>query len=310
MSFTVVSRCLAVVCVVITLLWSRDLFTLVGTRGILDPNLPASLKGLFPLSLYHWIPATSRRVDLAILILINTVAVTGAILFWKPRSVLAALGLYLTFVCFKQTVALLAYGVYEYLQLGLFYILIANVAAFAFRQNSEEAWKAERLVGWFFRGHVAMAYFFAGACKAVGPQWWTGESMWRALSRSDSTGQRWFNFEWTGHYPLLLQIVGITTVCFETLYPLAFFRRLRPFIVAGMICMHFGTIVSQGLTLFGLTMICLNVFFWLESREWEAGIRVQVAGCGGALSAAAEIMPRPGPVILERSEGSDTGGER
>ncbi len=270
MPFTFISRCLSAICVLIMLLWSRDLFTMVGTRGLLDPNLAASLTEVLPLSIYNWISFDSLKADSAILILINFVAVIGAVLFWKPRSVLASIGLYLTFVCFKHTVALFAYGVYEFIQLGLFYVMIANLAAYAFRKSEGDALKAERMVGWFFRIHIAMAYVFAGACKAIGPQWWNGESVWRALSRSDSTGQRWFNFEWTGQYPLLLQFVGISVFLIELTYPLAFVRRLRPYIVSGMILMHFGTIVTQGLTVFGFTMISLNAYFWLESKELDS----------------------------------------
>lgn len=277
MPFTVVTRCLAAVCVIITLVWARDLFTLVGTRGILDPKLTESISGIYPLSLFHWIPATSAKLDLAILLVSNLVALSAAAAFWRPRSILAALCLYLSFVTFKHSMTLLTYGVFEFLQLGLFYVLVANLAGFLFRKRQVEAWKAERLVGWFFRGHIAMAYFFAGACKAVGPHWWNGESMWRALGRSDSTGQRWFDFAWTGHFPVLLQLAGLATLFFETLYPLAFLRRVRPVFVFGMIGLHLGTIVTQGLTLFGLTMISLNVFFWLESREWESG-RLASAG--------------------------------
>jgi hypothetical protein len=268
-AFAVVSRGLAAICVLITLTWSRDLFTLVGSRGLIDPGLAQRLASDMPLSLYHLIPANSPHVDLAILLLINAVAVAGALLFWKPRSVMAALGLYVTFVSFKHTVPMFAYGMYEFLHLGLFYIFVGNIAALAFRRDPDEAWKAERLVGWFFRGHIAMAYCFSGLSKAIGPHWWNGESMWRALARSDAAGQRWFNFEWTAHYPILLQILGISVVFLETLYPLAFFRPLRPIVIPMVIVMHIGSIVTQGLTLFGLTMIALNVFFWLESKEWE-----------------------------------------
>lgn len=272
MPFTVISRILSAICVLIMLLWARDLLTLMGSRGLLDPGLAAKLGASYPLSIFQWIDADSPYVNRAILLLSNSVALFGAILFWRPRSVWAALGLYVTFVGFKQTAVLLTYGVYEFLQLGLFYVLAANVAAYAFRKDTSESWRAERLVGWFFRVHIAMAYVFAGASKAVGPHWWSGESMWRALARSDSTSQRWFNFEWTGQFPLLLQAAGISVVVMECLYPLAFLRKLRPYILGGLAVMHFGTIVSQGLTIFGLTMIALNIFFWCESKEWEHGV--------------------------------------
>ena len=78
----------------------------------------------------------------------------------------------------------------------------------------------------------------------------------------------------------IILLRGIAALCLETLYPLAFFRKLRPFLICGLISMHLGTIVSQGLTLFGLTMISLNVFFWLESREWES--RRNLAGTQAA----------------------------
>jgi hypothetical protein len=198
-------------------------------------------------------------------------------MYWWPRSALVSAGLYLSVVCFKQTVPLIAYGMFEFLQLGLFYVLAANHSAWAFRGKADDARRAERIVGWFFRGHLAMGYMFSGLSKAVGPHWWSGESMWRALARTDNSGQRWFDFGWTGQYPLLLQVAGIVTLLTETAYPLAFFRKARLVIVPVIFAMHLGTIIAQGLTLFGLTMISLNAFFLLESAAADRATRTRLA---------------------------------
>lgn len=293
--FAVVARCLAVVCVLVSLAWSTSILTLAGYHGLVDPDLAFRVSYDLPLSLYRVIPP-SPTFDIALVILCNLLAVLGAALYCRPRSVLFSLTLYLALLCFKQTVPLMAYGVFEFLQLGLFYVVVGNFAAWAFRKDEALAFRSERLVGWFFRGHLAMAYLFAGLSKAVGPQWWNGESMWRALSRTDNSGQRWFNMEWTGHYPLLLQIVGIVTVLMETLYPVAFFRKPRLFIVSCMILLHLGTIATQGLTLFGLTMVSLNVFFLLESRLVDQTKTKLPATAVADLSHAAPAEPSPTPV--------------
>jgi hypothetical protein len=263
--FAVLARCLGVVCVLISLAWSTNLLTLAGYHGLLDPDLAQVVSASLPLSLYHFIQP-GPGFDMALVILTNLLALFGAALWWKPRSVLLTLGLYLSLVTFKQTVPLIAYGVFEFMQLGLFYVLSGNVARFFYSKSLDGGWQAERLVGWFARGHIAMGYLFAGLCKAVGPQWWTGDSMWRALARSDYSGQRWFDTQWTSHAPLLLQIAGVVTLAAESLYFLSFWKKPRMVLVPTMMLMHLGTIAAQGLTLFGLTMISLNGFFWLESN--------------------------------------------
>jgi len=254
--------------VLLSLAWSSSLLTMAGYEGIVDPDMAKLSSAGLPLSLYRFF-SPSPTFDIALVLLSNLIAVFGALLFLWPRSSLASLAMYLSLVSFKQTVPLMSYGVFEFLQLGLFYVMAANVAHWIFRRNDDVRWRADRLVGWFFRGHLAMGYLFSGLSKAVGPHWWTGESMWRALARTDNSGQRWFDSYWTGNYPLLLQIAGIVSVLLETFYPLAFFRKLRWVIVPGIMLMHLGTIAAQGLTLFGLTMISLNLFFILESTVVE-----------------------------------------
>jgi hypothetical protein len=268
--FAIAARLLGAVMVVISLAWSSSVLTMAGFHGIVDPDLAQIVTGNFPMSLYRLLNP-SPSFDIALVVLCNSLAVFGAAMYWRPRSVLLSLAAYLALVMFKQTVPLIAYGVFEFLQLGLFYLFVGNLARWLFRRDEAFQWKAERLVGWFFRGHLAMAYLSAGLCKAVGPQWWNGESMWRALARSDNSGQRWFNLEWTAHFPILLQAAGVATLLFESLYPLAFVPKLRRIIVPAMIGMHLATIGAQGLTIFGITMIMLNVFFWMESAAWEKG---------------------------------------
>jgi hypothetical protein len=263
------ARSLSAITVLITLMWSRDLLELAGRRGLVDPELSQALGSSQPLSLFHLVPAGLGSFDLALVLLLNAVALLSALLFWRPTSVLAAAGLYLAFTSLKQTMGLLTYGLYQYVQIGLFYVLAANLVAFLERHGEGGGRNPLRYVGLVARAHLAMAYFFAGACKAVGPQWWTGESMWRALARSDTSGQRLFDMSWTGTFPFLLQAIGILVVVAELTYPLAFVPKLRRFIVPAMILMHLGTIFTQGLVLFGLTMIALNVYFWLESAEWD-----------------------------------------
>jgi hypothetical protein len=273
--FEFLAKALACTAGLAALLTARDLLSLAGNRGLVDPALSLALDPNAPLSLFRWIKPGSASVDLALTVLLNLVAISSAFLIWRPRSICASLALYLSFTSFRQTAVLVTYGMHQYIQIGVFYVLLANIVVRIEQNSASTQVHPVRYVGWLARIHLAMAYTFSGLCKGVGPQWWSGESMWRALGRTDLTGLRPIDLSWASQFPLALQAIGISVVLVETLYGLAFVRRLRPYVIGGMIAMHVGTMIVQGLWIFGFVMIALNVFFLAEGLAWERAVGIR-----------------------------------
>ena len=81
-----------------------------------------------------------------------------------------------------------SYGVDNFTTIGLFYLVFVPLP-------DRWAWDAnirrKRIVGadrlGFHRRilqiHLCIIYFFAGISKSLGPDWWNGNSIWRALTR-------------------------------------------------------------------------------------------------------------------------------
>jgi hypothetical protein len=121
--------------------------------------------------------------------------------------------------------------------------------------------------------HLCIVYFVAGQGKAMGLEWWNGESMWRALMLPEYYH---FNFAWMASWPLIPTVIGIGTILIEMLYPIFIWPRITrlPWALA-ILSMHFGIIVLQGLHFFGAVMMILTfsgfVVPYLANRKTTGG---------------------------------------
>lgn len=186
-------------------------------------------------------------------------AIFLAIGLFSRISAIIAWFLYLTAV---NSSALVTYGVDNFTAIGLFYLL---VAPFPDRISLDQVlWKSpikdQHLHGFFRRVlqiHVCIIYFFGGLTKCLGPGWWTGQSMWMALTRPP------FNV-----LPLsivdsgrtLLPLIGIAVCLLEIGYPVFIWpKKTRLIWLVAIVGMHIGIGVTMGLYLFALIMIILNL---------------------------------------------------
>lgn len=156
----------------------------------------------------------------------------------------------------------LAYGADNFMTIGLFYLSLAPFPDrwsidFRFRRIKT---KEANLIGFFQRVlqlHLSLIYFFSGTAKLLGTGWWTGESIWRALSRPPFgvVPEKLLLFS-----PALLVIFGISVVVLETTYPLGIWlKRTQRFYLIGVIALHFVIGVSMRLYLFAWVMMVLNL---------------------------------------------------
>ncbi|MDQ6655528.1 MAG: HTTM domain-containing protein, partial [Verrucomicrobiota bacterium] len=175
----------------------------------------------------------------------------------------SAIALWLLHLAVAKSGALSAYGVDNFMTIGLFYLMVAPLpdrAALDRKLRPHASPPDPRLLG-FFRGvlqvHLCFVYFFAGLAKALGSGWWDGTNLWRALSRPP------FNIispDLLAHASFLLPPLGVAIVAIELGYPIFIWLRQTRLVWLVLVCgMHVGIAFTMSMHLFGLVMIILNV---------------------------------------------------
>jgi hypothetical protein len=128
----------------------------------------------------------------------------------------------------------------------------------------QKLWRTQprdpEVVGFFRRVlqlHLCVIYFFGGLTKCLGAGWWTGDSMWRALTRPP------FDLipsQTLIHWQPILLIAGIVVCLLELTFPILIWpKRTRIFCLMAVLAMHIGIGVTMGLHLFSLVMIILDL---------------------------------------------------
>ena len=272
------------------LLWlCRSFLELFGSGGAIRQEIFLDISKDAPFSAW-WLIRSFRlgeHQDLILKVSYAAAVISCCLAFLRPRDWRCVVALFVTFVFIKATMMGAVYGMYEFIHLGLVYCMLWSLtnAKWVTRFGASQE-RLSRLVGLAFQIHFAMGYTYSGISKGIGKQWQTGEALWRSIYRSDSAGTRLFDFSFLYHWPLILQISCILVVVLESLYFLAFFRRIRPVVVGGLICMHVGIMFAFGLWLFGATMIVLNLFFDAQARRLALQIEQD-----GTLMKAVGLMP-------------------
>lgn len=160
-----------------------------------------------------------------------------------------------------------AYGVNAFLQIAMFYAawVFPVGAAWSVDSVREQAPPLDenvaRLSLLALRAHLMIAYSASGIEKSLGPDWWSGESIWRAVALDPGV----IDMSWLPDAPRVALVLGLGTLALEVGYaPLAAWRRTRPWLVAGICSLHAGIAVALGLWVFAATMIFLNLVAWYE----------------------------------------------
>ena len=150
-----------------------------------------------------------------------------------------------------------SYGADSFVSIALFYLAVASFTA--------PMSTGRRKVFAMMQVHLSIAYFYGGLAKMMGRGWWTGESMWRALTRPP------FNVidpVVLSHCQALLMVSGIAICFLELLYPVMMWvpRTRQPWLA--LVClMHIGIAIAMKMPQFGFIMIVLNLIaFGISSR--------------------------------------------
>jgi hypothetical protein len=104
--------------------------------------------------------------------------------------------------------------------------------------------------------HLCIIYFSTGLAKVSGPQWWTGEALWRAVMQPQFSV---FDFSWLASVPWLARIACWSVMLIEMGYPFLIWpAKSRPIWVIATIALHLGIGMIMGLWMFSIMMIVMT----------------------------------------------------
>jgi len=162
------------------------------------------------------------------------------------------------------------YGVDTFAHIFLFYCIWMPTG---------HAWSVDRLTGriseepsLFARAslrvlqlHLCVIYLSSGIHKAVGADWWDGETVWRALNLREMT---FFDFTWLADVPGIAVLLGLGTLAVEIGYAfLVWPQQTRKWMAWATIGLHLGIAVGMGLLSFSAVMIVFTASAFLVSPE-------------------------------------------
>lgn len=248
-----------------------DFYTFWGQNAIVNPDImDANIDNLMP-TIYDIHQLINKYAALGFQTVANTVAIIYIIslisLALGLMSKISAAIALLTHLVLMQSINIFIYGVDYMTTISLFYLLIFPVGKYHSldnyllkKSNSDNFEQGIYLR--IFQIHWCLAYFFSGLSKALGPTWWNGEAIWKALNSYNQASL--FNPELWVHYPYIITFLGILTVLLELLFPIGVSVKIlrKPWIVS-IIMMHVAIGASLGLYFFSIVMILINlVGFW------------------------------------------------
>ena len=193
-------------------------------------------------------------------------------------SRVSSIGVWLLHHIVFMSAPLTFYGIDNYASVFLFYLAILPSNR---NLSIDKKWglinkKQSRTVPYYCRLtiqiHLAITYVDAGLSKAMGASWWNGEAIYRALMLPEF---QQMDFSWFHYLPWVPLIIGLATLFLEVFYPFIMFHpRLRKYGLVGIIGMHLGIALFQGLHLFALLMICLNIASFSQAIQNCKKVRI------------------------------------
>ena len=248
---------------------------LYGEQAILQAaaNEVAVYPWTLRLEMLTRVPGLSQLSRDTLAAIVFSIMVLGAhflLLGIWPRA--AAIMTWLAHATLKGSSDLTTYGAYEFVNIALFYCMwmpVADTLAFygVARGRTRNPFSCYLSIA-ILRGHVCIVYLAAGLEKAVGEQWWTGEAIWRAASRSSFASHAVVSTSWLPWIPSLAVAAGWLTVMSELLYPLSMWlHRWRGAGLAVVLAMHVSIGLILGIWYFTAIMIILNLS--ANAPEWN-----------------------------------------
>ena len=157
-----------------------------------------------------------------------------------------------------------AYGADFFTSMSLFYLILFpcdnrfSLRNFIFNKKPTDIHSTP--VKRLFQIHISIAYFFSGLDKALGFNWWNGESIWKAIHLPYSNRDLSIDFTWLAEHSYLLIIIGWSTILIEMLYPVfIWMKTTQKTWLFLTISMHIGIALVLNLYYFSAIMIVWNI---------------------------------------------------
>jgi len=197
----------------------------------------------------------------------------------------SAMAAWLLHLCAAKSGAFVSYGMDSFITIGLFYLMLSPLPdqySFDWRLRNLRPRNPQLLGFWrrVLQLHLCVAYFFSGLAKCLGPGWWDGSNVWRALIRPPFNV---INPEILVKFKYLFPVAGIVICLLEFTYPfLIWSTRTRKIWLFGICGMHVAIAVTMGMYLFSLVMIVLNLAAFgsgvFRARGKRIGLQPEAAG--------------------------------
>ncbi len=155
----------------------------------------------------------------------------------------------------------LLYGMDYFTHIALFYCIIAptsdNLSLIsAIRTKGANHSTSAGVTRKMLQFQMSIVYLSSGIEKAMGIDWWTGESIWRALTLPIFST---VDVSWLSRFPWIPCFVGWSVLLIECGYGFAmYYRRTQKVWLFLTIGMHLGIGFMMGMWLFAAIMIILN----------------------------------------------------
>lgn len=185
----------------------------------------------------------------------------------------AALLLLILQIALLKGSSFFAYGADFFTSMSLFYLILFpadqhfSMRNFIFGRKPGDSnfTPIKRL----FQIHISMAYFFSGLDKALGFNWWNGESIWKAIHLPYSNRDLNIDFSWLTEHSYIVSFIGWSTIIIEMCHP--FFIWYKPTQKTWLyltVSMHIGIALVLNLYYFSAIMIVWNITnFYFEQPD-------------------------------------------
>ncbi len=156
----------------------------------------------------------------------------------------------------------LAYGMDFFTHIALFYCVImpcGDCWSFDARRCPERRrWSVQAgVTRRMLKLQLCIIYTSSGIAKAAGPQWWTGEAIWRSMVMPVFTQ---VDASWLAYHAWFPAMLGWSVLLLEAGYGIyVWVPSVRSLWILSVCLMHAGIAIFLGMYLFGAIMIILNL---------------------------------------------------
>ena len=245
------------------LVWSLQLETFFGRNGLQPIEAVKRVyESRFVFSFWLWIDDRYLWPVHIVCLIVAAMFCIGAAT--RVTSILA----FLITISYSQRVPVANFGFDQILGMMCLYLALAPCgAAMSVDCVIRKWWRrrkgldlsvepvrfaSARMASRLIQLHLCAIYFWSGFSKLKGPTWWTGEAMWNVIANQE---YQTIDLTWMAWTPWLPYLIAHVTVGWEAFFiVLVWNRKLRPFVLAMGVVMHFGIGAFLGMWTFGLIM--------------------------------------------------------